>query len=153
MGGTPSVPTAVASAPTPCLSRHTSPAARSPRVAGVPPVSKRLTRGLFFRPFWSGRSYLQVRVRGETATRKVIHVTSGRTSRRRAASIGAMLAVAIAMMSLSPASAHFMGADSVDDGEIRFDSRTEHTEPLAHAIAVWNARGQIKIIPDNLFNM
>lgn len=67
--------------------------------------------------------------------------------------VGLLVGVVASMLPLSPASAHFLGEDSVDDGEIRFDTSTEQVEPLAHAIAVWNARGQIKITPDNIWNV
>ena len=49
--------------------------------------------------------------------------------------------------------AHFQGYDSVDDGEIRYDEGTKYDVPLNHAIAVWNERKQVRIVPDNLVNI
>lgn len=55
--------------------------------------------------------------------------------------------------SASPAAAHFLNYDSVDDGEIRYDKGTKYEAAVAWAISVWNERKQIKILPDNLANI
>ncbi|HEX7166607.1 MAG TPA: hypothetical protein VF230_06475 [Acidimicrobiales bacterium] len=72
---------------------------------------------------------------------------------RAVAKILVAMGIAALWLVPAPASAHFLGADSVDDGEIRYDERTEQDDALAPAIAVWNAEREIKITPDNIWNI
>jgi hypothetical protein len=47
------------------------------------------------------------------------------------------------------ASAHFLGYDSVDDGEIRYGDETGYNNAISHARSQWNAVGRINIAPDD----
>jgi hypothetical protein len=62
-------------------------------------------------------------------------------------------ALAAAFTRPSPASAHWIWCDSVDEstpsGEIRWTSATTYTTIRDYAIAQWNAVGYVNIAPDN----
>lgn len=58
------------------------------------------------------------------------------------------LSVAIATGVAWPATAHFLGNDSVDDGEIRYESYTNYTDARSWATSSWNALGSINIAGD-----
>jgi hypothetical protein len=56
----------------------------------------------------------------------------------------------LVLVAATPASAHFLGNDSVDGGEIRWEDNTGWDDARAHAINTWNALGRINIAPDNV---
>ncbi|MGM7723724.1 matrixin family metalloprotease [Metabacillus sp. Hm71] len=45
--------------------------------------------------------------------------------------------------------AHFLGYDSVDDGEIRYGDETGYNNAISHARSQWNSVGRINIAPDD----
>lgn len=62
-------------------------------------------------------------------------------------------AVAAALLVATPASAHwFLGYDSVDNGEIRYEDESKYSSAdggtIGHAIDTWNALNPINIKPD-----
>ncbi len=61
--------------------------------------------------------------------------------------VATLLALALAVVT-TPAQAHFLGYDSVDGREIRYDDSTRFDDARQHAINVWNALGSINIAPD-----
>ncbi|HEX7167086.1 MAG TPA: M43 family zinc metalloprotease [Acidimicrobiales bacterium] len=73
--------------------------------------------------------------------------------RSRLAGVLAMSVMLLGVTASPPAHAHFLGRDSVDDGEIRYSESTVHDEPLATAILVWNSKRQVRIRPDNMWNV
>lgn len=46
-------------------------------------------------------------------------------------------------------SAHFLGNDSVDGREIRWEDYTAYDDARGHAINTWNALGRVNIAPDS----
>jgi len=76
-----------------------------------------------------------------------------RRSVRRAplgvAALLAALALCGAWASSALAGSHFMGDDSVDSGEIRYEDVTTYDGARTNAISVWNALGSIDILPDD----
>lgn len=62
--------------------------------------------------------------------------------------IGMALVMAVLVGLASPAAAHDLGNDSVDDGEIRYEDYTSWDTERIHAISVWNAEGCVNIAPD-----
>jgi hypothetical protein len=68
-----------------------------------------------------------------------------------------LLALALALLiptmlsNPSRASAHYIGCDSVDNGDIRWGSTTTYVSARDHAIAAWNAVGGINIAPDTIW--
>lgn len=69
---------------------------------------------------------------------------------RRLAVLTALLtAVAVA----TPAHAHFYeGYDSVDSGEIRWDSSSSHGTAVSWANSSWNALGSVNVTPDDAWH-
>jgi hypothetical protein len=66
-----------------------------------------------------------------------------------AASVSAMV-FGISFMGSAPASAHFLGNDSVDDREIRWEDETRYDDARKHAINAWDnsSLNRINIAPD-----
>lgn len=58
------------------------------------------------------------------------------------------LTLAAALIRPHRASAHYIGCDATDGGEIRWTSTTVHVTQRDYAIAQWNALGRITIAPD-----
>lgn len=62
------------------------------------------------------------------------------------------LAVLLGGLGALPAYAHFLGYDSVDNGEIRYEDYTQWNDALNHNIAAWeNLSGGVSIAPDSAF--
>lgn len=62
------------------------------------------------------------------------------------------LLTALAVCGAVPSSAlagHFLGADSVDGGEIRYEENTKYDGAFTRAVNAWNALGSIDICPDD----
>lgn len=57
--------------------------------------------------------------------------------------VGGALAVTAFVSSTDVASAHFLGYDSVDDREIRYDESTKYNSELSNALWQWNGVGSV----------
>lgn len=57
--------------------------------------------------------------------------------------VGGTVAAAMTLSSTGVASAHFLGYDSVDGGEIRYDEATKYNSELSNALYQWNAVGSV----------
>ena len=62
--------------------------------------------------------------------------------------LSVVLAVLIGLLIPASASAHFLGYDSVDGSEIRYEDYTQYDDARIWAINRWNALGEIAIRPD-----
>jgi len=59
-----------------------------------------------------------------------------------------ILPILVFMFFASVAQAHFLGYDSVDNGEIRWDGSTVYSSQWNAAISTWNGLDPIDILPD-----
>lgn len=71
---------------------------------------------------------------------------------RRFGRLTGVLVSALTMVVVGASAAyagHFLGADSVDGREIRYEVYTQYTAPFGHSRSVWNNQGQVAIEPDS----
>lgn len=63
-------------------------------------------------------------------------------------------ALVLVMATATSANAHFfLGFDSVDNGEIRWQDSTRYDDARKHAISTWNNLGAVKILADTLLTV
>lgn len=60
----------------------------------------------------------------------------------------ATVVLALFVVTMQPAYAHFTGSESVDNGEIRYENRTQWNDSLYWARDRWNGLGSVSIAPD-----
>ena len=65
----------------------------------------------------------------------------------------AALVTAVLVLSAGPASAHLLGSNSVDGGEIRYIVNTRYVGAVEHAVSAWNALGKVSIVPDDFWHV
>lgn len=69
--------------------------------------------------------------------------------RTRHVAVVAAAALVAPILTVTPAEAHFLGTDSVDSGEIRFEDYLDnYDDARIHAASAWNALGRIDILGD-----
>jgi hypothetical protein len=82
----------------------------------------------------------------------LLNAKAKRQGRRLAGAVAAALVmVAAGLVNSGPAEAHFLGADSVDGREIRWEDHTFWDDARVHSINVWNSLGSIAILKDGRF--
>jgi hypothetical protein len=67
----------------------------------------------------------------------------------RAAFVLTLAGMLLAVVLPGSANAHFLGGNSVDAGEIRYDDHTKWDDSRNHGINQWNSLGSVDMRPDN----